>query len=93
LAIVKGRCGIGPKKVTKQQGELLGEAARPPNVDMGAALAWTLPEVPLGTLGIGGPIPKPGGLQGQPERLDRFQPFHRDLDVHDGLGGQAGDSR
>jgi hypothetical protein len=34
LAIVEGRCGIGPKEVTEQQGELLGEATRPPNVDM-----------------------------------------------------------
>ena len=79
LAIVLARCGIGPEEVTEQQGELFGEAARPPNVDMGAALAWRLPEVPLGALGVGGPIQEPGRLQGRPERLDRFQPLHRDL--------------
>ena len=58
---------------------------------MGAALAWTLAKVPLGALGVGGPVHEPGRLQRRPERLDRLQPVHRDLDVHDGLGGQARD--
>ena len=46
LAIVQGRCGIGSEEVTEQQRELFGEAARPPNVDVGAALAWSLARPP-----------------------------------------------
>src|SRR6201985_3397789 len=43
---------VGAQVVAEQQRELLGEAARPPDMDVGARLARRFTEVPLGALGV-----------------------------------------
>jgi hypothetical protein len=47
---------VGAQEVAEQQGELLGEAARPADVDVGPRMPGRFPEVPLGALGVAGPV-------------------------------------
>ena len=47
---------VGAQEIAEQQRELLGEAAGPADVDVGPRAAGRFPEVPLGALGVAGPV-------------------------------------
>src|SRR5215475_13705766 len=91
--ILGGGLAVGAKEVAEQQGELLGEAARPADVDVGSRVPRWFPEVPLGALGVIGPVDKAEALQRSAERLDRLQPGNGDLDIDHGFGSEPGHGR
>ena len=88
--VIGSRLPVGAKEVAEQQGKLLGEAAGPPDVDVCSRAPWRFAEVPLGALGVIGPVDEAESLQRYAERLDRLQPADRDLDVDHGLGAESG---
>jgi hypothetical protein len=81
---------MGAQVVPEQQRPLLGETARPAHMEMRPATAGWFPEIPLGPLGVVGPVHIPQLLQRQPVRGQRLKVGHRDLDIDDRLSGQAG---
>ena len=90
IGVLRGNVRVHSHEVTKQERDLLAEAAGSPDVDVCPALPRRLTEVPLRPVWVVGAKDVPKALRGLTVRGEGLEVGDRDLNVDDGLGRKLG---